>query len=235
VATWNDLFDASLNIIGVLDAGGTGATADRTFCLGQLNRMFGTWGAEVGPIYEETLDSVTWASGNATRTIGSGGNLNVARPQQILGASYRVSDQDYPLDLITHQEYQAITDKATTSDYPTHLAYNPTFASSLGNLLIWPVPSTSLALRLNSLKPLTIVSDQTATVALPPGWEDAIVYNLAQRIASAFGKSVKPEDAQMAIETKAAIVRINDITQPMWPDPMAPGLGYNSERDPVIW
>ncbi len=235
MATWNDLFDASLQMVGVLESGGTGATADRTLCLGHLNRFLGTLSAEGGAIYEETLDSVTWASGNASRTIGSGGNLAVARPQKILSASYRVSDQDYPLEIITHQAYQAISDKATTSEYPRWLAYNPTFTSSLGTLFMWEVPSASLALRLLSLKPLTVVSDQTATVALPPGYEDMIVYNLAKRIASTFGRSLAPEDQQQAIDSLAAIIRANDVTELMWPDSMAPGLSNSSETDPVTW
>ncbi len=43
------------------------------------------------------------------------------------------------------------------------------------------------------------------TVSLPSGYSDAIAYNLAVRLAIEWDKPLRPEIAQLAIETKAAV------------------------------
>jgi hypothetical protein len=226
VATWNDLFDAALMEINALEAGGTGATADRTFCLGHLNRMLSSWSAELGPLHYETTESLTWASGQASRTIGTGGDLNTARPEAILAAQYRdTSNADHDLDIITHQGYQAIINKTLSTTEPRAIAYNPTIASGYGTLFIWPIPSSSLTFRLTSRKPFTAISDQTATVVLPSGYEGAIVFNLALRIASGFGKVPTDITRSEAIKAKKALVLANIVQQPARQDPLAPGQG----------
>jgi hypothetical protein len=224
MAAWNDLFDASLMEIGVLEAGGTGATADRTYCLGVTNRLLGTWSAELGPIHYETVDSLSWTASQASRTIGSGGNFSVARPERIISATYRdSSDNDSEIEIITHQQYQMITDKATEAETPLVLAYNPTIASSLGTLYIWPVPSATATVRLNSYKPFTTITDQTATVVLPSGYEAALVFNLAVQIAAAFGANLSPATVEEARRTKRVITQANIVIQPPKADPLAPG------------
>lgn len=225
MASWNDLFDAALQEIGRADTG-TGTTADRTFCLGHLNRMLSSWSAEIGPLHFETTESLTWASGQASRTIGTGGDLNTSRPEVILAAQYRDSASvDHDLDIITHQGYQAIVNKTLSTSEPRVIAYNPTIASGYGTLFIWPIPSSSLTFRLTSRKPFTAISDQTATVVLPSGYEAAIVFNLAVRIASAFGAQLSDVTRAEAIKAKRALLLANVVQQPARMDPLAPGQG----------
>lgn len=229
MASWNDLFDAALQEIGRADTG-TGATADRTFCLGHLNRMLSGWSTEIGPLHFETTESLTWASGEVSRTIGSGGALNTSRPERIIAAQYRDSaNLDHDLNIITHQEYQAIENKTLSTSEPRDLAYNPTIASGYGTLFLWPVPSSSLAFRLTSWKPFAAITDQTATVVLPSGYENAIVFNLAVRIASAFGAQLSDVTRNEAIKAKRALLIANIVQQPARMDPMAPGQGSGSD------
>jgi hypothetical protein len=214
VTVWNTLFDAALMEVGVLEAGGTGATADRTYCLGVTNRLLGGWSAEIGPIHAETVDSLTWTAGNASRTIGSGGDFAVTRPERLIKAHYRDSaNLDCPLDIITHQGYQAIQNKTHTSDSPLALAYNPTMTT--GTLFIWPVPSSNVTIRLTSYKPFATVSDATQESGLPSGYEAALVPNLALLIAPAFGAMPSPLTIREAQRTKGIILRANLIPQPM--------------------
>ena len=208
----------------MLEAGGTGATADRTYCLGVLNRMLGTWSAELGPLHFETTEALTWTASQSSRTIGTSGNFNTPRPEKILAASYRdSSDNDFPIEIFTHQQYQAITDKTTEDERPLVLAYNPTIASSLGTLHIWPVPSANATVRLTSYKPFTTITDQTATVVLPSGYEAAIVANLAVKVAAAFGATLTPILVEEAKRTKRVLVEANTALQPPKVDPLAPG------------
>lgn len=233
MSTWNDLFDAAMQELNVIGSGDTGGTSDRTYCLGVTNRLLSSWSTEIGPIHFETTESLTWASGNASRTIGTGGNFNTARPEKIIAAYYRdSSNTDLPLDLISHQEYQSIYDK-TLSGAPLAIAYNPTIASGFGTLYAWPTPDASFTLQLTSYKPFTTISDQTATVTLPSGYEAALVYNLAVLVSSYFGRDPSGITEREARKTKAAIKRANVVPQPMMPDSGTPGVrGADSIR---IW
>lgn len=225
MSTWNDLFDAALTDLGVIAPGDTGAASDRTYCLGITNRILSAWSSELGPIHFETTESLSWASGNASRTIGTGGDLNTTRPLKILSAQiHDSSNEDIDVEVWTHFEYQMITDKTLAGD-PLVIAYNGTIASGCGTLFMWPVPSSSVTLRLTSYKPFAAITDQTATVTLPPGYESAIVPNLSVLIAAAYGRDPSAITEREARKTKAAIVRANVIPQPMSPDALAPGQG----------
>lgn len=212
-------------MIGRLESGGSPTAAENADALIILNELLDSWTAEVGPIFAETTENLTWASGQSSRTIGTSGNLNTARPQQILEASVTISNVDYDLTLLTNQEYQAISNKTLTSALPQYLAYNPLFTSSLGTLYMWPIPSGSTTLLLTSTKPLAAVSALSTTVTLPPGYAEAIRYGLAQRFEAYFGVPPSSFISMMAAKTKKTLFISNLVQQSMQMDPMAPGQG----------
>lgn len=200
----------------------------------ELNRMLGTWSAEMGMIYAETLDSLTWTATNATRTIGVSGDFNVSRPQLIKKAWMRdASGYDYQLEVVAFREYQEETLKAITEAIPRLLAYNPDFASGLGSLFVWPVPTADFTFRLESLKPLAALTG-AGTVTLPPGYEDAIVMNLAVRLADVYGTEVSQVTAMLADAAKKALVEGNIQFAYAKMDPLAPGQ-RNSYNPRAFW
>lgn len=185
--------------------------------------MLGMWNAEMGALFYETLDSLTWTSGNASRTIGTSGDFNVARPLEIIGAQYRDSgSSDYTLAIISHREYQEITTKTVQTAIPSHLAYNPTISSGLGTLFIWPVPQADFTFRLNSRKPLADLTG-SGTVTLPPGFEDAIVNNLALRLCDFSGIDPTPVLVKNAQRSFAALERAGKQFNMAKIDPLLPG------------
>ena len=186
--------------------------------------MFGAWSAKLGPLFFETTESLIWTDAAASMTIGTSGGFNTSRPLEILAAQIRSGTADYDLAIITHQEYQAIPDKATTSALPTYLAYNPTFASSLGTLFMWPVPNGAQTFRLTSKKPLADAVG-ASTVALPPAWEDAIVLNLAVRFADGeFSAQIPDSLRRDALDAYRTIKIANMVLQPAGIDPLTPGV-----------
>lgn len=233
MATYQNLLEAAVRKLGRLESGGSLTASEITDGIAELNRMLGTWNADMGAIFCETLDSLTWATGNASRTIGVGGDLNVARPAQILAAQIRSGTTDIDLILYTHREYQAIVDKATTANIPRYLAYNPTIASSVGTLFMWPVPSASLTVRITSLKPLAAGVAGT-TAILPDSYEDAIVLNLALRLADEYGAQPGLITVKMASLAKKAMKEANfmALSQNIQMDPLAPGF-TNYGDDPM--
>jgi len=230
MATGNSLVSDALSRIRYIPAGGTPTATELSDGVAEINRMLGNWNAEMGPIFAETLDSLTWTGGASSMTIGVGGDFNVARPMKILGAQYRdASNIDYNMQLISHKEYQnAMLKTIQIIPYWAQLAYNPTFTSSLGTLYILPVPVSSFTFRLNSLKPLADLTG-AGTVTLPPGFEDAIIMNLAVRLADVYGAEITPMMVKMADDSKRAIVQAAIQFENGHMDPLAPGKrnGYN--------
>lgn len=229
MATGNSLVTDTLSRIQYLPSGGTPTSTELSDGVAELNRMLGGWNAEMGPIFAETLSSLTWTGGSATMTIGTSGDFNESRPMKIIGAQYRdAANVDYNLSIISHRQYEETTTKTIQTTIPAYLAYNPTYTSSLGTLYIWPVPSASFTFRLNSLKPIADLTG-AGTVTLPPGFEDAIIMNLAIRFADLYGAEVTPIMISMAIESKKAIVEAAIQFQNGKIDRLAPGQanGYN--------
>ena len=63
----------------------------------------------------------------------------------------------------------------------------------MANLRLFPVPASDYQLFLLSEKSLDEVQTLDTDLELPAGWEDAIIFNLAMRLAPEYGQSVSPE------------------------------------------
>ena len=231
MATWNSLIAAGLRKVGRLESGGTPTTSEYADGLEEVNRILQELSIAIGPIYFETVDSVTWTGGSLSRTIGSGGNFSVARPIQVIAAQYRDSNgDDFDMTVITHREYQALSDKSL-SGTPDRLAYNPTNASALGTLFIWPVPSSDATIRITSKKPFTTAAAGTDDTALPPGFEPYITFELGARLGSEFGADLSAIQIcqQKANSALKLIVESGIDLPPMQMDPLMPGSNCGVE------
>jgi len=109
---------------------------------------------------------------------------------------------DYPLTVKTLEEYRLRRNKSTAT-IPWWIAYNPTFPN--GTFYLFWKPDVAYELHLVSLKELGSFSALNTTVTLPPGYEDAIVWNLALRLGPSYGKSIRPDVAAFAAEALRAI------------------------------
>jgi hypothetical protein len=115
---------------------------------------------------------------------------------------------DYPVRLIDAVAYGRIPQKTTDGAHPEYLFYDAAFASSLGKIFLYPEPSSDLDLFFNSWQQLQTFALISTTVALPPGYQRAIEFNLAIELAGgAFQASA--EVIKIARESKAAIKGVN--------------------------
>ena len=143
-------------------------------------------------------------------TIGTSGTFNTDRPLKIESASISVSSSgavEYPLRILNLTEWNLILEKGTSSNIPTDLYVDNDYP--LATINLYPKPSTAYYLILYSLKPLTSISTLDSSVSFPPGYEEAIIYNGAIRLAPEYGKQVSEAVALIAQESKANIKRSN--------------------------
>lgn len=191
-----------------------GATLDSTEqveCLTELNTFLDSWNLERLMCFTITENTLALTASTESYSIGTGGALNMTRPVKIVDPCFvrDASGYDTPVELISLETYGGIVDKNSGFTVPTRMYYDAGFsATSTGTLFLYPSPSGSLTLHINSWTQLGSFSTLTQTVAFPPGYQLAIESNFAMHLAAGL---VEPSAAliKMARDSKAAIKGVN--------------------------
>jgi hypothetical protein len=158
------------------------------------------------------IDTVTKVLTGATSyTLGPGGDINTTRPVRLEHAALRLQTDptlDYPLRLLTDEEYEAIALKGLPSTLASCLYMDRAYP--LATVSLWPVQAAGATLLLYVWHPLTAFASVDTTVALPPGFELALQTNLSLELVSMFRDcTITPALAAQAIRSKALIKTIN--------------------------
>lgn len=215
MATAGDLVDGALKELGVLGASDTAAGSESADGLTWLNRLIDILANHRLSVHTETRSTWSITANDGSYTVGSAGDVAITRPVgmafiRAVGFIDTSTDPDteFPLHLLTEDEYAAITLKAQTSTYPECAHYNPTYAT--GTLTLWPVPtSTTLTGVIYAATPISQFAALSTTVSLPPGYEELLVTNLALALAASFGVSPNPMLVKRAMDSMAAVKRAN--------------------------
>lgn len=168
-----------------------------------LNRMIDSWGQDELLVY--TVDRLTFnlVPSQQSYQIGVGATDFVTtypvRPGQINMASVVVNGVEIGLDVVNDTEWRDVSVKNTPSTFPTKMWANGNYP--LDVLYFWPIPSTVTQLVLYVWGQPLDFTDVNATVTLPHGYEDALVYNLGLRLCSQYG--IQPAQTLVADAAKA--------------------------------
>jgi hypothetical protein len=200
----------ALQLIGEKSIGGTLSPDEQTTYLAALNAMMDSWSVDRSKIYQLLQENFALTTSVGSYTIGAGATFNTTRPTRIDDPCFVRDTQsiDRPLELIDAAAYGLITKKNLDGGIPAWMFYDGAFASSLGTIFIYPEPIAGLTLYINSWKQLQQFALISTTLALPPGYERAITYNLAIELAGGF-ISVSQEVAKIARESLGAIRGFN--------------------------
>ena len=208
MATARSIIKRALQKNGALTKGESPSGDEAVDGLEALNAMVSSWSNDSLLIYARLSESFPLVSGQSAYTIGSGGDFDTVRPTQILTAFTRIGSIDYDISIISDIDFDAITQKNISSSIPDVLFYDGN--APLGTITIYPVP-TDGALHIRSEKPLTEFAALDTELELPPGWERALVYNLAVEIGSEYGQPIDQLTYQIANDSlnkiKTAIAR----------------------------
>lgn len=223
--TGRDLVSASLRLIGVLAPGETLPAAEAADALATVNRMIDSWSNESLLIHAKVREVFSLVGGTQSYTIGTGGTFNTDRPLRVDAASIKVGSTEYPLNQLGIAEWAAISDKTSTSDIPTDMYLSGSYP--LETISLYPTPSAANSIVLYSWKPLDQISTLDTDVSLPPGYEEALIYNAAIRLSPEYGRTVTAEVAMLAAEAKASIKRMNHKPRLLRADPAFTAAGFN--------
>ena len=190
-----------------------------------LNAMLDSWQVDRLFVYQIQQETFTWAVSQQTRTVGPAGNFVTTLPARVADdCVFRVNDIDYPVALINVDAWSNIPDKTTTNSFPWWLYVE--YGAALVTLYAYPIPNASLTFLLKSYKQLQTFSSLTTALALPPGYQRAIEYSLAEEFGPEFGATIDPGVRQIAAAARRIIKRQNSVTPVM-----ASEAGYLNRRN----
>lgn len=184
-----------------------------------LNSMLQSWSLERLMTYQILQESFALTAGDGIYTIGSGGDFNTARPNKIVKAFTRDSSSlDFPIEkLLDYSAYDSIILKTTGNTYPQYL-FND-YANPLSTLRLYPEPIAGLTLYIDSWKQLQQFATIEADLALPPGYQSAIEWNLCLELADEYARDPTANMKRNATNYKANIKKINSPMATLRIDP----------------
>ena len=205
---------------GALGQGDVLSDADAQLALRRLNRMLDSWGNENQMVYalvEETFTMTAALGQYSTSLLASG------RPIEIMSMFVRLSNIDWDIEFIDYQTWGAIAYKPVTS-VPQYCYVDTDFPNMTMNF--YPTPYAGFTCFVTSRYALTATPvTLTTNLALPPGYDKAVVDCLAVDCAPSFGRQVTPEMQAAAREAKAWLKRTNYI-------PLTMVTGLEARHDP---
>jgi len=211
IETAQDVIDSAFGLIGVYSTGSNITPEEYQLALKTLNRMVDRWNLNDLLVYSTNPHTFPFVPGQQTYTLGSTGDFDMPRPSRIERISIKYGDPAMPIELPIDADFdleawQNLIVKKTPSTFPI-ACYNNTGFPFM-ELNFWPIPTTTASVILYTWDLMPFITNLTDTIELPPGYTDAIVYNLAIRLAQLFDRVPSPS---LILEAKQAIHDINDI------------------------
>lgn len=211
MATGASIIEGALRKLGQIEPGEVPTPDEYADALEALNDILDSLNNERLMCFALQTEALTLASGDDTYTVGTSGDLNTTRPVEVVAAYAVVDNISHTIDLISEEQYAAIPDKTAVSDWPDKLLYRPTMVSSLGTVIVHPVPNGTVTVKLVTRIQLTSIATTATTVTLPPGWNRYLTNQLAIEIAPEYEMSPPPSVLKAAGESMTGIKKTNVI------------------------
>lgn len=204
-------------VLGSTLTGGTVLAGTKIISFGT-----GAGGTAVGALGTYTVsDSQTVVSTSITAAY--------PRPLKINSAFVRVSTLDYPVAVMSVNDYELIGLKTLNGPWPRGLYFQPSI--EVGNLTFWPVPQSGCEIHIFADTVLPVYT-LTSSLVLPQGYHLALRWCLAELLMPEFG-TASHDTAELvlryAAQSKAFLKRTN--MQPLQTMKFDPVLVNNNRTD----
>ena len=205
MTTARQLIRRALVEMGALTLNEAPSSSEAVDALSTLNAMLGSWSNDSLLTVARTWETFPTVANVSTYTIGLGQDFDTLRPIQIVTAYVRQGEVDYPLIVITDEAYNDQIGIKSIQGITEFLSYDNGFP--VGRIRLYPVPTSGFSLFLLSEKEITTILNLDQEFEFPPGWEEAVVYNLAARLTPQYGQQLTPTLKMFADESLGRIKR----------------------------
>ena len=203
MTTARDIVKRALRKIHVLGTGQQLSNEDAQRGFNTLNEMIAVDSTDGYYVFNDTLETFSLVSGQASYTFGTGGqDFNTARPLSISSAYVTGGSTDYPLTKYDSIQYSKLAQKETqgvTSVYYYDSNY------PIPKIFLYPAPAGVTTITINSQKELAQFASLDTEFTFPPEYEAYLVYNLAVWISPEYERQPSAQVIQIANKTRSAI------------------------------
>lgn len=207
MTTTNDIISAAYKKIKIKSP----SAVNNEDALVMLNNMVSMWGLAltIPCVTREVFDSII---DQRIYTIGTGGDFDTARPLTIINVLLRDSNNyDYPMKIIAAKEFNRISNKFL-SGRPSSIYYIPEYP--LGVIRFNKKFNVVYKIKFEFWKSLTEFPSLVTEINLPPEYKEAIVYNLAVRLAEDNSVELPMSILNIASTSLTLISRLHAINRP---------------------
>jgi hypothetical protein len=200
--TARDIVKSALRKIAVLGQGASLNNQEAQDGLSALNMMVASWSVEGNLVFTQQFETFNIVNGQKAYTVGTGGDFNTDRVLRISSAYTTQGTQDYLLTRYNKDEYAAIYDKDTLG-IPSIYYFDANYP--LANLTLYPVPVGVQKITLVDENALTGFASLDTVFAMPAEYEEALIYNLAIRLAPEYEREALPSVVKIAAKSKKIV------------------------------
>lgn len=175
-----DLIRRSMYLISAVAAGEMPDTSDLNDALITLNEMIDGWNLQPMAVYGKATESFVLTPSQGTYNWGllaGPTGIETERPVWLKDCSCVRNGFTTAVEVITQEQYDDISLKDIESPLVERVLYVNSFP--FGILTCFPVPSEANTLVFNVARQIAGPLTLQDTIALPPGYQKAIRYNLA--------------------------------------------------------
>lgn len=195
-----NIVDGALRQISSVTPGEAIDGTEASNALTVINRLLAAFSMEWGLIQDVTVENfaLTVGKGNQLNpyTIGSGGDFNTVRPDNIFNCWIydTISLIRYSLKMLSDVEFHGIM-LDTINSIPKSIYYDPQYP--LGYIYMYPPASLSTySLYLESHKPMAQFATLTSTMNLPGEYFEELVMLTADELAPEYGYEMTKRQMQ---------------------------------------
>lgn len=207
----NQIITRAMQALGILGRTEVPSAGEANDGLTAFNAMLDSWSNGEDLMSYVVLErSTTLQVGVSAYTIGTGGVINSARPNDIIQAYVRdAGGNNFLMDVIPRDKWNQIGNRSSTitSQIPDTLFYDPQYP--LGVINIFPTPLIAYTLFFDTTQDQVDFALLTTSLTAPPGYERAYVLNLALELMAAGFPCMLDEKALMRLINNASDAKAN--------------------------
>ena len=218
VTVLSGIITPALQDLLVYQTGENVSAADSAVALQSLNAMIDSWGAEDLTMFQVARQVFPLTANQQDYEMGPGAEFDAPRPSVINNAGIILTPLgtpaiEEPISILDDDQWAMLRLKPLLSTFPTAVYPNYTYPNA--TLSFYPIPqSDGYSVALYIPQAVTAFADISSTVSAPPGYLEAMEYNLALRLAPKFGR-LAPQTVVVAAKQALDKIKSRNSAAPL--------------------